>query len=183
MLLAWVMGNALQLTQPQLGTAWHYVGPVCLTSGVFFCAYRWRLQAGQFPSQRLEMFCLVCAMATAAALAYASVGFRALAYQRGVLPPDLQGLDLEVSGKVVGLPQRQADGWRFRFQTSQAHRLDTLAQVELPSLLQLGWYTQDTNEVISLPVLQTGQHWRLAVRLKQPHGLVNPGGFDFELWM
>ena len=183
MLLAWVMGNALQLTQSQLGTSWHYVGPVCLAMGVCLWVFRWRLQAGQFSSKRLETFCLVCAMATAAALAYASVGFRALAYQRGVLRPDLQGLDLEVSGRVVGLPQRQADGWRFRLQVSQAHRLDTMGQVELPSLLQLGWYAQDTTEAISLPVLQTGQHWRLAVRLKQPHGLVNPGGFDFELWM
>ena len=28
-----------------------------------------------------------------------------------------------------------------------------------------------------------GERWRLVVRLKRPHGTVNPHGFDVEAWM
>ena len=31
--------------------------------------------------------------------------------------------------------------------------------------------------------LRSGQHWQLTVRLKPPHGLSNPGGFDYEFWL
>ena len=122
-------------------------------------------------------------MATVAMLSYASVGWRALAYQHHAMPPSLQGLDLDVTGTVVGLPQRQADGWRFRFQVSTAVRQGTQDPLALPDQLQLGWYAHDSTDTQSLPLLKSGQEWRLPLRLKQPHGLVNPGGFDMELWL
>ena len=121
-------------------------------------------------------------MAAVAALAYASVGWRALVYQQDALPPMLQGLDLEVVGTVVSLPQRHADGWRFRFEVSQAVRQDSMVKVDIPKLLQLGWYANDREGQQALPVVRAGQVWRFPLRLKQPHGLVNPGGFDMELW-
>src|SRR5690606_26492180 len=31
--------------------------------------------------------------------------------------------------------------------------------------------------------LEPGERWRLAVRLKRPMGLRNPGGFDYEGWL
>ena len=40
-------------------------------------------------------------MAAVAALAYASVGWRALIYQQDALQTELQGFDLEVVGTVV----------------------------------------------------------------------------------
>ncbi len=123
------------------------------------------------------------AMATVAALSYASVGWRALLYQNNALPSSLQGIDLDVTGTVIGLPQRQADGWRFRFQVSRAVRQDTQSLLVLPTPLQLGWYANDRTDAQTLPVLKSGQEWRLPLRLKQPHGLVNPGGFDMALWL
>ena len=30
--------------------------------------------------------------------------------------------------------------------------------------------------------LRAGERWRLPVRLKLPHGTMNPDGFDVELW-
>ena len=62
-------------------------------------------------------------MAAVSALAYASVGWRALSYQQNALPFEMQGLDLEVIGTVVSLPQRHPGGWRFRFVASQALHL------------------------------------------------------------
>ena len=82
-------------------------------------------------------------MAAVAALAYASVGWRALVCQQNALPPELQGLDLEVVGTVVSLPQRHADGWRFRFEVSQAVRQGSTVRADIPELLQLGWYAHD----------------------------------------
>ncbi len=121
-------------------------------------------------------------MAAVSALAYASVGWRALAYQQNALPFEMQGIDLEVIGTVVSLPQRHADGWRFRFEASQAVLHGSTVKVDIPALLQLGWYTYDKSGQQALPAIRAGQVWRLPLRLKQPHGLVNPGGFDMELW-
>ncbi|WP_413773898.1 DUF4131 domain-containing protein, partial [Coxiella burnetii] len=28
-----------------------------------------------------------------------------------------------------------------------------------------------------------GDKWRLTVKLKPPHGLSNPGGFDYQRWL
>ena len=36
---------------------------------------------------------------------------------------------------------------------------------------------------VNVPILEAGQRWRMRVRLKTPHGQLNPGGFDHELWM
>jgi competence protein ComEC len=34
-----------------------------------------------------------------------------------------------------------------------------------------------------VPKIAAGERWRLVVRLKRPHGTVNPHGFDVEAWM
>ncbi|MDA8519869.1 DNA internalization-related competence protein ComEC/Rec2 [Acidovorax sp. NCPPB 4044] len=34
-----------------------------------------------------------------------------------------------------------------------------------------------------LPAVRAGERWSFTVRLKAPHGLRNPGGFDAELWL
>lgn len=121
-------------------------------------------------------------MAAVAALAYASVGWRAHVYQQSALPPEMQGIDLEVVGTVVSLPQNHGDGWRFRFEPSLAVLQGSKAKVNIPNLLQMGWYANDRSGQQALPVIRAGQIWRFPLRLKQPHGLVNPGGFDVELW-
>ena len=38
--------------------------------------------------------------------------------------------------------------------------------------LRLSWYQH-------APLMQPGQQWQLAVRLKRPRGLVNPGGMYY----
>ena len=183
--MAWVLGNALQLHEAQLGTGLDYLWPVL---GCGLCAVwvttAWRRPKGA-TTQRPYWAWLGLAIATlsVAAVAYASVGWRALLYQQGQLPAQLQGIDIEVTGSVVSLPQRLSDGWRFRFQVAQAVRVDSGVEVELPPLLQMGWYANDRAESPDLPSLRAGQIWRLPVRLKQPHGLVNPGSFDVELWL
>ena len=54
-----------------------------------------------------------------------------------------------------------------------------------PRRLSLAWYAQWHRSGPSDPVpdLVAGERWRLVVRLKRPHGTVNPHGFDVEAWL
>jgi competence protein ComEC len=94
------------------------------------------------------------------------------------------------------MPQRQDVGWRFRFRIEQAWQVDASGQnraidldTELPSQVYLGWYGQEGRHdsgwnMSALPEpVKAGERWRLRVRLKAPHGHLNPRGFDYELWL
>jgi competence protein ComEC len=50
----------------------------------------------------------------------------------------------------------------------------------VPAHVYLSTYA---NEKYPPPDVKAGERWRLTLRLKQPHGTANPGGFDFEGWM
>lgn len=85
------------------------------------------------------------------------------------LAPQLDARTLWLEGQVAGLPE-VSDGV-VRFQLEQAvSRRD-----RLPARMRLSWYDG--------PALRAGETWRLAVRLKRPHGLVNPQSFDYEAWL
>src|SRR5207247_896076 len=51
--------------------------------------------------------------------------------------------------------------------------------------LSLGWYGTRRGERAGedVPELRGGERWDLTVRLKRPHGTVNPHGFDVEAWL
>jgi competence protein ComEC len=49
----------------------------------------------------------------------------------------------------------------------------------LPPRLQLGWYGSSGRD----RQLRAGDRWAFTVRLKAPHGNLNPHGFDYELWL
>ena len=56
----------------------------------------------------------------------------------------------------------------------------------VPSHVWLAWSRnqRDDRAVAASPApLQAGQRWRLPVRLRHPHGAMNPDGFDGELWL
>ena len=85
------------------------------------------------------------------------------------LNPALDGRTLWLQGQVVGLPEAGQGVVRFQLQDAQSRR------AELPGRLRLSWYNG--------PPVRAGETWRLAVRLKRPHGLVNPQAFDYEAWL
>jgi competence protein ComEC len=56
----------------------------------------------------------------------------------------------------------------------------------VPSRVWLAWSRnqRDDRTVAADPApLRAGQRWRLPVRLRRPHGAMNPDGFDAELWL
>ncbi|WP_434577878.1 DNA internalization-related competence protein ComEC/Rec2 [Pseudomonas sp. Z5-35] len=85
------------------------------------------------------------------------------------LPAALEGETRWVEGRVVGLPQQSDGVVRFELADAQSRR------TRLPTLMRLAWYDG--------PAVNSGEKWRLAVKLKRPAGLLNPHGFDYEAWL
>ncbi|HSW03182.1 DNA internalization-related competence protein ComEC/Rec2 [Aquabacterium sp.] len=171
--LAWLAGVALQMQQAALWPAGHYGG--LLGGAVLLVALCWRRRP------RWQLLGLSLAIALAG---FASTGLRAGVRLAERLDPALEGQDLLLTGVVAAMPQSGASGTRFRFEVESATH--TGKTVGVPPLIALGWYRGHGDEVqLDEPrtELRAGQRWRLPVRLKQPHGAMNPQGFDSELWL
>lgn len=169
--LAWLLGVALQLQERTLLPLWAYL--LCLALGLagLVAAWRW---------PRLWVLSLIAA----AALGGGASGWRASERLADVLPPALEGQDLQVVGVVASLPQQSAVGLRFRFKIEEAWLQGQ--RVKPPTLVALGWYVgwhEDASLSEPQQALRAGQRWHFTVRLRQPHGNVNPHGFDYELYL
>lgn len=93
------------------------------------------------------------------------------------LPTEWEGRDVVLRGVVASLPQDFERGVRFNF-----HVEDSVAPV--PATISLAWYRGYRDEEMHvLPPIHAGERWSLTVRLKRPHGNVNPHGFDYEGWL
>jgi competence protein ComEC len=90
------------------------------------------------------------------------------------LPAELEGSALVVEGTVAGLPRADPHRVRFDFDVAAARRDGRI--ISLQGRLRLSWYD-------GAPMVLPGERWQLAVRLKRPRGLVNPGGMDHERWL
>lgn len=152
---AFVVGVLLLQQLPSLpSSAWLVLFPVCL--GL----------AWGFPRLRLP---LVMAAGFLWAMAHA------LWLTPAALAPELEGRDLLLDGYIAGLPDARPERIRFPF--------DVVGLVDQegerhppPGRVRLSWYGQ-------YPDLRAGERWQLQVRLKAPHGFVNPDGFDYEGWL
>ena len=107
-------------------------------------------------------------------LGFAWTAWRAQDVLDARLPHALEGRDLVVGGTVAGLPESADAATRFDFDLRKVRHGDDA--VPLRGSVRLAWYGRTE----TLPVLTPCERWRLTVRLKRPHGLVNPGGFDGE---
>jgi competence protein ComEC len=98
------------------------------------------------------------------------------------LAPELEGRDLEIVGVVAGLPAIGERGVRFEFEVESA-------DAKLPQKILLSWYRSALAPAAdSLPALlegaiHAGERWRFTVRLRRPHGNLNPHGYDYEAWL
>jgi competence protein ComEC len=167
--LAWLGGIAWQLQQPALWSSALYGALLAIAALAAFVAWRWHWSA---------------ALVAIAAAAFALTGLRAQGRLADALTPSLEGRDVVVTGLVAQLPRRMPEGVRFVFDVEHATVQGEHERV--PSRVLLGWYGGLHDEVLMLApyeALAAGQRWRFTVRLKPPHGSLNPHGFDTELWM
>ena len=120
------------------------------------------------------------------AVAFALAGFFYAAWRAEVrladaLPSAWEGRDIDVRGVIDELPQPGERGTRF---VLAVERVLTDGAI-VPSRLSLGWYDSWRGGTANddVPELHAGERWNLTVRLKRPHGTVNPHGFDVEAWL
>lgn len=106
--------------------------------------------------------------------------FFAQSYLDKQLPEAFIGQDILIEGVIKDLPDYGARSVRFNFEVSRYIALNDQpineSMASLPTRLRLSWYYNKGR-------LHSGEHWRIKVRLKPPHGMMNPGGFDYEKWL
>ncbi len=83
-----------------------------------------------------------------------------------------EGRDVLVTGVIASLPAQFERGIRFEFAVEGS----TPDAVHVPQRLSLAWYDGAAR-------VRPAERWRFTVRLRRPHGNLNPGGFDLEAWM
>ncbi len=125
-----------------------------------FCAWFWRLRS-----------CVLLALFLATFSWSVTVARHAVDSR---IPKFLEGVELEVHGRVSGLPERVERGLRLRFRPEQAAGPQG-EDIPVAGLWQLFSALSD----IPMPDAVC----TLRVKLKRPHGAVNPGGFDYEAWL
>lgn len=183
-----IVGAALQLQQAALWPVWRYGILVGAASLALYAMVRTRAHGRG----------ALAALLMLAALAGAGLtGWRAARYANEALDPSLEGRDLQVIGLVAQMPQHDEGGTRFRLDVELAQwAAPSTGEPPLPRVprrIALGWYAEGTGlwgrgaeEAAAGPLrrpaaLHAGERWRLTVRLKAPHGNLNPHGFDQEL--
>ncbi|MGH8278254.1 MAG: DNA internalization-related competence protein ComEC/Rec2 [Gammaproteobacteria bacterium] len=109
-----------------------------------------------------------------AAAGFVWCGFCAQQQLTHRLAPALEGGTLALDGWVASIPQVHPEYTSFEF------AVETLAGkppgAGVPRRVRLTW-----TDAVLMP--QPGEHWHLAVRLKQPRGSRSPGAFDYEGWL
>ena len=179
--LAWLGGVAWQLQQAGLWPAAGYT--LCFVPAAIVAL----LLVAQ---RRISPLSALLAAAALFALGTGSTGLRAGWRLAEALPAALEGRDLRVTGVVASLPQRGPSGLRFRFDVEAGGRAGGQGgqggPIALPPQISLGWYTGFHEDAVLTPPQQSlaaGQRWQFTVRLRQPHGNLNPHGFDSELYL
>lgn len=89
------------------------------------------------------------------------------------LPKNWEGKNLIVTGHIATIPVVENHRVAFLFKLKKIQYENSMQVAS--SLLRLTWQGD-------VQKLHVGDVWRLTVRLKRIHGLMNPGSFDYEAW-
>lgn len=177
-ILAFVAGAALLQQQAQVVTAL----PLWLFSAGLLAAAA-LLRRFSMPAAKI----LAIGAAAVAGFAWANALAQARLAER--LDFAWEGHDVVVTGIVADLPHADQRGTRFLLDIEQAVAIDpkVAAPVMTARRVTLTWYkpkhgSGTDDGATPEQMLQPGERWQLAVRLKRPHGTANPFTFDFERW-
>jgi competence protein ComEC len=95
------------------------------------------------------------------------------------LPKEWEGRDIQVIGVIAELPQINESSVRFAFDVERV----LTQEASVPARISLAWYgDRDKPTEGDFPKVSAGERWQIQMRLKRPHGSINPHGFDFEEW-
>ena len=157
--LAFAAGAAVLQLQAELPSfGWLVLLPVAL--------------AGWYLRPRLAPLC-------ALAIGFLWAAFMAQLRIGDWLAPELEGRDIDVVGVVSSLPAVSERAVRFEFEVESSDQ-------RLPRKLLLAWHRSpwiEDGPALLKEAVHPGERWLLTVRLRRPHGHVNPYGFDYEAWL
>lgn len=88
------------------------------------------------------------------------------------LPQAWTARPIMATGVIASLPRVIGNDARFEL------ALETLNQQPTHARVLVSWYTVPNHAQLDI-----GARWQLWLRLKPAHGLLNPGGFDYEQWL
>jgi len=166
-----------QADLPRVADAW--IAALPLTVAIVACLVARRVTAAV---HRIAHAAAVLSVAVAVGVAgFHYAAWRAQARLADELPAVWEGRDIGLVGIVDELPHPTERGPRFALAVERVETPDAV----VPSRISLGWYNawRDDEARSEVPELHSGERWRLTVRLKRPHGTVNPHGFDVEAWL
>lgn len=135
---------------------------------VGYCVWRWRGPVDSAARRQWLQRCIGLLLLGLTAFAYCQWHLgRALDAR---WPDRTEAVQIDVPGRIIGLPRQLPDRWSFQLQT-----LATIDGLASGSVLQVNWYRAE----LAQP-LRPGQcaHWQLAVR--GVRGPVNVAGWDPE---
>ena len=154
-----------------------------LSSGTFllvsvYFSFRYFAYSRSTTREFLNLFLIVTLLIYSGFFIASFVGQKALNER---LDDDFTGKDIIVTGVIASIPGSSGNAQRFEFEVDDYRLLDEegdtdhLIKVTFPKKIRISWY--HGNEV------NADEKWQFEVRLKPPHGFMNPGGFDYEAWL
>lgn len=182
---AWLLGTVLQLQQANVWRLSSSLGGAAVAVGLLAMAH-WLARSGwlrTWQAVRTVLFRLAVCSAIAL-LSMSFVNLRCWYQMQDALDPLLEGQDLRMVVEVASLPHDGNHGVKFQGRALRAYTVGSNAEVKVPEWLELTWSEWEAPTSMDLPLWQSlapGDQWQFQVRLKLPHGSLNPGGFDEEL--
>lgn len=107
------------------------------------------------------------------------------------LPGEIQGKDILVTGVIASIPLTDNRKQRFEFDIEtlefNKQKISLRSASNFNGKVRISWYRKHNkktrNNYKNKRKLKAGQRWQFWLRLKQPHGFMNSGGFDYEGWL
>ncbi|QZA82242.1 ComEC/Rec2 family competence protein [Deefgea piscis] len=158
-IFAWVLGVITLQWQATLPAVTWPLATACLALGLHFCLQR-------FNQNRILQWLVLMLLAFSLGFAWAT--WRAQIRMAQRIPVDLVGQTLWMSGFIADLPQESRYGPRFIF-TPDADP-------------KRAWQFDRIQVNAKGGPFGAGERWRLQLKLKPVHGVVNSAGFDLEAW-
>ncbi|MFK5985992.1 MAG: DNA internalization-related competence protein ComEC/Rec2 [Pseudomonadota bacterium] len=97
-----------------------------------------------------------------------------------IFPEQLQSKEILVRGYIDSIPIESPLSIKFNFRIEQILEPKTAFNKQR---VRLSWYKSSTIPVLLASDIKPGDFWQFKLKLKQPSGLLNPGGRDYEKWL
>ncbi|MFZ6773632.1 DNA internalization-related competence protein ComEC/Rec2 [Undibacterium sp. SXout7W] len=123
------------------------------------------------------------------AMGFLWAGLFADHYLRQSLPQSWENKDITLIGTIDSLPLQMEQGRRFNFAVEKvlsvpmSAPMSEIAIANFPAKIALSWYADAFDASRKEADVLPGERWQFTVRLKRPHGNLNPHGFDYEVWL